>query len=865
MRQRSRSVSSGSFSSAARTQQRLRERVKELRCMYGIEGLIERHRGDLNGILKSTACIIPRAWQYPDATCARIIYKGQTFQTANFKKTRWRQSAEMKSYGKQIGIIEVYYLEKKPASDEGPFLKKERSLINTVAKKLARVAERIQAERDLAEYDKRLRSFTNSAPELYALYDSRLNCVEANDALLKFTGLSRRELLGKNLSEIAPNVMETGRYARYMEVIRTGKPFSIDELHSHPKFGERYFSLKAFKVGNGLGIISTDITERKKIEEKLHAASLYTRRLIEASLDPLVTISPKGKITDVNEATELVTGVPRDQLIGSDFSEYFTEPEKARAGYKKVLSEGYVRDYPLAIRDRSGKVTDVLYHATVYKDGSGKIQGIFAAARDITERKRMEEELRRYSEHLRELVEERTRELSESEERYRQLVEAAPDMIFAHIEGNLVFVNNSGARLLGAKNTDQLIGKQILDIIHPLYRETVRERIKRAREGAPTPPLELKYRRVDGSYVDVETVAIPFIYKGQQAVQGIARDITERRRMEEEIRSLARFPAENPNPVLRLSSEGAILYSNHAGFAILRHWGCAVGSKAPKFWQDLATEALTKRTNKELDMGVGEQVYSFVVSPVANAGYVNLYATDITERKRMESLKDQFIAAVTHELRTPLVSIKGYVDYILSGSLGTLPEKVVHGMRIVKDQSDRLLDLTDELLDYRRLTSGKFQLTLTALDLKDIINTCAKEIEPFIEKKKQTLFLDVPESPLPVRGDRARLVQVVINLFSNASKFSSESGQITLKAEKRDDVIEVSIQDKGIGIKKEDLARVFEPFVAIQKPSYIKGSGLGLSVSKALIEAHRGRIWAESEGEGKGTTFTFTIPESMTA
>ncbi len=806
MRQRSRSVSSGSSSSSARAQQRLRERVKELRCVYDIERLIERHCGDLNGILKSATSVIPRAWQYPDATCTRIIYKSQTFQTANFKKTRWRQSAEIKSDGRKVGIIEVYYLEKKPASDEGPFLKEEGNLINTIAKRLARVAERTQAERNLTEYVDRLRSFTASAPELYALYDSRLNYIEANNALLKFTGLSRRELLGRNLSEISPDAMKTGRYAKYLEVIRTGKPFSIDELHSHPKFGNRYFSLKAFKAGDGLGIISTDITERKKIEEKLRATSLYTRRLIEASLDPLVTISPEGKITDVNEATELVTGVPRDQLIGSDFSEYFTEPEKARAGYQKAFSERHVRDYPLTIRHQSGKVTDVLYHATVYKDGSGKIQGLFAAARDITERKRMEEELRRYSRHLRELVEAKTRELSESEERYRQLVESAPDMIFAHRGGKLVFVNNSGARLLGAKNTDQLIGKQILDIVHPHYRETVREHIKRAREGVPAPPLEVKYRRLDGSYVDVETEATPFTYKGQQAVQGIARDITERRRMEEEIRSLARFPAENPNPVLRLSSEGAILYSNDAGSAILRHWRCAVGSKAPKFWQDLATEALTNRITKNLELGVGEQVYSFIVSPTMDAGYVNLYATDITERKRMETLKDQFIAAVTHELRTPLVSIKGYVDYILSGNLGTLPEKVEHGMIVVKDQSDRLLDLTDELLDYRRLTSGKFQLTLTALDLKDIINTCAKEIDPFIEKKKQTLFLDVTESPLPVRGDRTRLVQVFMNLLSNASKFAGENGQITLRAEKRDNVIELSIQDKGIGMKKEDLS-----------------------------------------------------------
>jgi PAS domain S-box-containing protein len=137
----------------------------------------------------------------------------------------------------------------------------------------------------------------------------------------------------------------------------------------------------------------TDITERKRAEEKVRAASLYARGLIEASLDPLVTISPDGKITDANKATELVTGVSRDQLIGRDFPDYFIDPEKARRGYEEVFAKGFVKDYDLAIRDKSGKVTNVLYSATVYRDETGEVQGVFAAARDISERKRMEARL----------------------------------------------------------------------------------------------------------------------------------------------------------------------------------------------------------------------------------------------------------------------------------------------------------------------------------------------------------------------------------------------------------------------------------------------------------------------------------------
>ena len=146
-----------------------------------------------------------------------------------------------------------------------------------------------------------------------------------------------------------------------------------------------------------------DITERKRAEEALRAAHQYNRSLIEASLDPLLTINSEGKVTDVNSATELATGVTREQLIGSDFSDYFADPEKAREGYRTAFLKGTARDYPLAIRHRSGMITDVLYNATIYRNEAGEIQGVFAAARDITERKRAEEALKESEVRLRAL------------------------------------------------------------------------------------------------------------------------------------------------------------------------------------------------------------------------------------------------------------------------------------------------------------------------------------------------------------------------------------------------------------------------------------------------------------------------------
>ncbi len=202
--------------------------------------------------------------------------------------------------------------------------------------------------------------------------------------------------------------------------------------------------------GNNYGkkLSGFELMERKKAEEELKESQRYTRALIEACLDPLVTISPEGRITDVNHATELVTGNPREKLIGSDFSGYFTDPQKARQGYKQVFKEGYVRDYPLEIEHRDGKVTPVLYNASVYYDAKGAVAGVFAAARDITERKKAEELLRN------------------AEEDWRNSFNALEDvMLIIDKDHNIENINDRGLALIG-KSKEEVIGKKCYEIIH---------------------------------------------------------------------------------------------------------------------------------------------------------------------------------------------------------------------------------------------------------------------------------------------------------------------------------------------------------------------------------------------------------------
>ncbi len=219
-------------------------------------------------------------------------------------------------------------------------------------------------------------------------------------------GYLAEEILGKNVSILEPDSLK-GEIKKLDEKIKNGGKVRHYETLRLRKDGRIINAsitlspvLDAFGRLTAISTVTRDITESKKAQEALRLSSIYNRSLIEASLDPLVTIGPDGEITDLNIATELVTGYSRDELIGTDFTNYFTDPEKAREGYEQVFREGLVWDYELEIQNKNGETTPVLYNASVYKDETGRVIGIFAAARDITERKNAEKLLKQKLEEL---------------------------------------------------------------------------------------------------------------------------------------------------------------------------------------------------------------------------------------------------------------------------------------------------------------------------------------------------------------------------------------------------------------------------------------------------------------------------------
>ena len=289
----------------------------------------------------------------------------------------------------------------------------------------------------------------------------------------------------------------------------------------------------------------------------------YVRSLIEASLDPLVTISAGGKITDVNEASVQATGVPRERLVGTDFSDYFTEPEKARAGYRRVFEEGLVRDYPLAIRHTSGRLTDVLYNASLYRDEQGNVLGVFAAARDVTESKRMEDGIRKLNAQLEQRVGERTAQLETANKElqtFRTVVRDSNDAITIQDFDGRITAWNRGAELMYGYGEEEALMVNIERLTAPGKVLEQKDFIRRLIAGEAITSFETQRVTKDGRVLDVWMTVTKLMDDAGNPV-GLAsteRDITARKREEENLRRMATVVRDSNDAITIQDFDGRI-------------------------------------------------------------------------------------------------------------------------------------------------------------------------------------------------------------------------------------------------------------------------------------------------------------------
>jgi signal transduction histidine kinase len=232
------------------------------------------------------------------------------------------------------------------------------------------------------------------------------------------------------------------------------------------------------------------------------------------------------------------------------------------------------------------------------------------------------------------------------------------------------------------------------------------------------------------------------------------------------------------------------------------------------------------------------------------------------EAENSNKVKSEFLSTMSHELRTPLNSIIGFSDLLKQKMIGELNEKQEHYIDNILTSSKHLLSLINDILDLSKIESGKIEMNFEKISLPSTINDTLEMVRTTAIKHNINILKELdPELEL-IEADKQKLKQILFNLLSNAVKFSKPiGGTITITSKKYDEMAQISVSDTGIGIKKEDLGKLFNKFQQIESATYRKygGTGLGLAISKELVELHEGRIWAESK-YGAGTTFTFKLP-----
>ncbi len=337
---------------------------------------------------------------------------------------------------------------------------------------------------------------------------------------------------------------------------------------------------------------------------------------------------------------------------------------------------------------------------------------------------------------------------------------------------------------------------------------------------------------------------------GQSRLLLIVEDITERKNIESQLQVAAQFTEENVNPLLRIDVDGHVLLKNKIAADMI--------SDAVPLVLTLLTSAVKKaiasRSQSSVDVEYEDKVFLFTIVPNETQGYANLYGRDVTEERKNQEIRDHFISVTSHELRTPMTVIRGYIEVMLQGNFGEINQtqaEFLHKMlRSVKD----LITFVNDTLDLSKIQSGSLQLHIVRQSVDEVVEEVTKGLQELFDEAEVRLHTE--RSDLFIEADRSQLSRVLVNLLSNALKFTPPGGEVHVSALQDESRVVIAVKDDGIGMNVDDKKVLFQKYAQIENKwvSKMRGTGLGLVISKDLIERMGGEIWVESELH-KGTTF----------
>lgn len=684
------------------------------------------------------------------------------------------------------------------------------------------------------------------------------------------------EMVGRKLAE----VLGTELAGRLQEAVTSAIQHGHAQTLEYPldvRAGKRWFLARVNPVPQATGssvpsviVLARDITARREVEEALRQENRERRRVedaLRASEQDLATTlrsigeaviatDMEGCVKRMNPEAETLTGWREAEALGKPLTAVMQMLDEERGGNLSEVVQSMFRQDGAGLITRTllvardGRSRPAVTTGAPLRDAAGKQCGVVMVFRDMTSIRRAEEEIRKF----------------------KFIVDQAGEEFYLiNPDGSLAYINEATARSLGY-GVDELMKMNLADFTVD-GSSSWHQGMARLRRGEDL-QFETVHRRKDGRRVHKEIKAVQLAIGNREYICGFGRDITARKDAEREIADLATFMAENPSPVLRVGGDGTLLYANAASGPLLKAWGCQPKDHVPAEPRMRVILALERGTTAFHEVAVDGRIFLFTLAPVRSAGYVNLYGSDITERKRLEEqlLQAQKMEAVgrlaggvAHDFNNLLTAISGYGQLVLEG-LADGDTKHLNVQEMLR-AADRAAALTRQLLTFSRKQVLQPQLVNLNAQVEEMGNLLRRLIGEDIR-----LTLRTAPDLGRLRADPNQLEQVILNLALNARDAMPHGGHLVIETgnvDLQDEVtlgsgtmspgryVRLTVTDTGCGMDDFVLKHVFEPFFTTKGPG--QGTGLGLSTVYGVVKQSGGAIDVRSN-LGCGTTFTLYFP-----